>query len=263
MSIEKLKTQIEFLWDHNKYDAELINSVVQKLDNGELRVSEKIDNKWIVHEHIKLAILLFFKNTKSVVMDGDVCNFFDKIPLKTAMWSEVNFQQAGFRSVPGAIIRHGAYIAKSSVIMPSFTNIGAYIDESTMVDSHALIGSCAQIGKRCHISDGVTIGGVLEPLRSTPVIIEDDCFVGAKSVLTDGVIVEEGSIIGASTTLTASTKIINRETNEVLIGRIPAYSVVVPGSYKSGNVFLSCAIIIKTASESVRKKISINELLRD
>ena len=259
-----LKEKIENIWDKKSDDLSAVSEALKKMDSGELRVAEKINGTWKVNEYLKKAILLFFRNTDSEIMDGNVCNFFDKVPLKTKNWTKDDFLRHGFRSVPGSFVRYSAYIAKSVILMPSFVNVGAYVDENTMVDSNVLIGSCAQIGKNCHISDGVTIGGVLEPLQSNPVIVEDNCFIGVKSAVTEGVIIEEGAVLASGVTLSASTKIIDRETGEISYGKIPAYSVVVPGSYPSKNgVCLSCAVIVKKVTEKTRAKTSINELLRD
>lgn len=259
-----LKNEIEKIWNKESDNLDAIFKVLEKMDKGKLRVAEKIDGIWKVHEYLKKAILLFFKNSTSEIMNGNVCNFFDKVPLKTKNWTKDDFLNCGFRSVPGSLVRYSAYIAKSVVLMPSFVNVGAYVDENTMIDSNVLIGSCAQIGKNCHISDGVTIGGVLEPLQSTPVIVEDNCFIGVKSTITEGVLIEEGAVIAGGTMLSASTKIVDRETGEISYGKIPAYSVVVPGSYPSKNgVHLSCAVIVKRVTEETREKTSINELLRD
>ena len=263
----ELKKEIEYIWNSEKNltdsDCAKILSVIEFLNSGQLRVAYKKDNSWTVDEYIKKAILLCFKIYKLNVMPSECCNFHDKIPLKTLNWTKEDFGNAGFRAVPGAIVRYGAFVAKNVVLMPSFVNIGAFIDENSMIDSNALVGSCAQIGKRCHISDSVTIGGVLEPIQANPVIIEDDCFIGAKSVVTEGVIVEEGSVIGAGTVITASTKIISRDDNSVIYGRVPAHSVVVAGSYKcSETLNVNCAIIIKQTTPEIRKKTSINELLR-
>ena len=199
---------------------------------------------------------------------GDSISFYDKVSLKFANWNEDDFKKSGFRALPGCVVRRGSYIGKNVVLMPSFVNIGAYVDDSTMVDTWSTIGSCAQIGKNCHISGGVGIGGVLEPLQSNPVIIEDDCFIGARSEIAEGVIVEKGSVISMGVYIGASTKIIDRSTGEIIIGRVPAYSVVVSGSMisensKDKNLSLYCAVIVKKVDEKTRSKTSINELLRD
>ncbi|MDR1982810.1 MAG: 2,3,4,5-tetrahydropyridine-2,6-dicarboxylate N-succinyltransferase [Holosporaceae bacterium] len=263
--MKNLQEKIEHLWN-NSADAEnliYVHKVLEKLNRGELRVAEKINGSWITNEYLKKAILLYFKYTKSQLVARSDCNFFDKIPLKTQNWTMSDFIHAGFRAVPGSLVRYSAYIAQSVVLMPCFVNVGAFVDEGTMIDTNALVGSCAQIGKGCHISDGVTVGGVLEPLQATPVIIEDNCFLGAKSVVSEGVIVEEGSVLGAGTILSSSVKIVHRETGEISYGRIPSYSVVVPGAYPSGNVNLSCAVILKQVDKSTRQKTSINKLLRE
>jgi 2,3,4,5-tetrahydropyridine-2-carboxylate N-succinyltransferase len=266
--MDSLQEKIEQLWrassdDVRDEDIACLHEALKKLDTGELRIADKIDGLWVVNEYLKKAILLYFKYTKSQIMPGNGCVFFDKVPLKTQNWAESDFVRAGFRAVPGSLVRYSAFIAKSVILMPCFVNVGAFVDEGTMIDTNALVGSCAQIGKGCHISDGVTIGGVLEPLQSTPVIIENNCFIGARSVVSEGVIVEEGAVLGAGTILSASTKIIHRETGEVSHGRIPSYSVVVPGSYLSQNINLGCAVIIKQVDELTRKKTSVNELLRE
>lgn len=259
-----LKEEIEKIWNDPPERKDFIIDVMKKLDSGELRIAEKIDEKWIVHEYLKKAILLFFKLSKSELIPGSPCPFFDKIPLKTQNWSSADFENHGFRSVPGSLVRMPAYIAKSVVLMPCFINVGAYIDQDTMIDSNALVGSCAQIGTRCHISDGVTIGGVLEPLQATPVIIEDNCFIGVRSAVTEGVIIGEGSVLAAGTILTASTKIIDRADGSVSYGKVPPYSVVVPGSYTSANnINLNCAVIVKKVTQATRDKVAINDLLRD
>ncbi|MDR0631951.1 MAG: 2,3,4,5-tetrahydropyridine-2,6-dicarboxylate N-succinyltransferase [Holosporaceae bacterium] len=260
---EDLQIRIEKLWKGESQDTSCVQEAMEKLDNGELRVAEKENGEWLINEYLKKAILLYFRQTKSSVIGGETESFFDKIPMKTANWSEEDFVRAGFRMVPGSTIRYSAYIAKSVVVMPSFVNIGAFIDEETLIDSHVLVGSCAQIGKRCHLADGVTIGGVLEPVQASPVIIEDNCFIGAKSAILEGVIVEEGAVLAAGTTLTASTKIIRRDTGDVSYGRVPQYSVVVPGVYPSGGIHLCCAVIVKQVDEQTRRKTAINELLRE
>ena len=259
-----LKERIEEIWNGELSDLSAMYEILEKLNKGELRIAEKRSGVWKVNDYLKKAILLYFKNTDSKIIDGDLCPLFDKVPLKTKGWTAENFRHAGFRSVPGSLVRYTAYIAKSVVLMPSFVNFGAYVDEGTMIDSNVLVGSCAQIGKNCHISDGVTIGGVLEPLQANPVIIEDNCFIGVKSAVTEGVIVEEGAVLATGTMLSASTKIIDRETGQVSYGKIPAYAVVVPGTYPSKNgVHLACAVIVKRVTEQTRRKTSINELLRD
>lgn len=259
---DDLNKRIDELWiNPDKVDSELVEDVMRGIDTGVYRVAEKINGQWKTNESLKKAILLYFKYHKSQLMPP---HFFDKIPLKMDNWTESDFKKFEFRAVPGAIVRYSAYIAKSVVLMPCFVNVGAYIDENTMIDSNALVGSCAQIGKKCHISDGVTIGGVLEPPQANPVIIENDCFIGAKSVITEGVIIGEKSVIATGTILSASTKIIDRESGEISYGYVPPYSVVVPGAYQTkNNLCINCAIIVKKALQQIRDKVSINEILRE
>ncbi|MBJ65447.1 MAG: 2,3,4,5-tetrahydropyridine-2,6-dicarboxylate N-succinyltransferase [Rhodobiaceae bacterium] len=246
-----------------------INNIIENLDNGSLRIANSEKGNWAVNEFAKKAILLYFRINDMKLIDGGPNNskWWDKIDSKFSSWDEDNFKNAGFRAVPGSIVRYGSFVGKGCVLMPSFINIGAYVDQSTMVDTWATIGSCAQIGKNCHISGGAGIGGVLEPLQASPVIIEDNCFIGARSEVAEGVIVRQGSVISMGIFLTASTPIYNRETGKTLYGEVPEYSVVVPGSMPSKNVSsdanLSCAVIVKTVDEKTRSKTSINELLRD
>jgi 2,3,4,5-tetrahydropyridine-2-carboxylate N-succinyltransferase len=237
-----------------------------KLDKGEWRICEKLDGVWTTHQWLKKAVLLSFRLNPNVRMDSSPAGSFwwDKVPQKTSNWNDDDFTKAGFRSVPGSFIRKGAFIGANTVLMPSFVNIGAYIDSGTMVDTWATIGSCAQIGKNCHISGGVGIGGVLEPVQANPVIIEDNVFIGARSEVAEGVIVEEGSVLSMGVYLGQSTKIIDRETGEIFMGRVPAYSVVVAGSMprdKGPNLY--CAVIVKRVDAKTREKTGINELLRD
>ena len=246
-----------------------INNIIENLDNGSLRIANSEKGNWAVNEFAKKAILLYFRINDMKLIDGGPNNskWWDKIDSKFSSWGEDNFKNAGFRAVPGSIVRYGSFVGKGCVLMPSFINIGAYVDQSTMVDTWATIGSCSQIGKNCHISGGAGIGGVLEPLQANPVIIEDNCFIGARSEVAEGVIVRQGSVISMGVFLTASTPIYNRETGKTLYGEVPEYSVVVPGSMPSKNVSsdanLSCAVIVKTVDEKTRSKTSINELLRD
>ncbi|MBP7710104.1 MAG: 2,3,4,5-tetrahydropyridine-2,6-dicarboxylate N-succinyltransferase [Rickettsiales bacterium] len=249
-----------------------VNQTLAALDAGQIRICEKKDGVWQVNQWIKKAILLSFRLndnflSKSQNLSGDASTYFDKVPLKFAKWSEEDFRKAGFRAVPGAVVRYSSFIAKNVVLLPSFVNLGAYVDEGTMIDTWATVGSCAQIGKNCHISGGAGIGGVLEPLQANPVIIEDDCFIGARSEIAEGVIVEKGSVISMGVYIGASTKIIDRETGEIFYGRVPAYSVVVPGNIASTkgdkNVSLYAAVIVKKVDEKTRSKTSVNELLRD
>lgn len=241
-----------------------VNEVISCLDNGQFRVAEKIDGEWKVHQWIKKAVLLSFKLFPNQVIDGGFCQFYDKVPLKYNGYSNEQFQQTGVRVVPHAMVRRGAYIAKNTILMPSYVNVGAYIDEGVMVDTWATVGSCAQIGKNVHISGGAGIGGVLEPLQANPTIIEDNCFIGARSEVVEGVIVERDSVISMGVFLGQSTKIYNRLTGEVSYGRIPAGSVVVAGNLPSddGSHSLYCAVIVKQVDEKTRSKVSINELLR-
>ncbi|MGD9649501.1 MAG: 2,3,4,5-tetrahydropyridine-2,6-dicarboxylate N-succinyltransferase [Dongiaceae bacterium] len=237
-----------------------VDEILAGLDKGVLRVSEKIDGAWQTHAWIKKAVLLYFALNDSKVMDG----WFDKVPSKFKNWTEAEFRQAGFRAVPNCVARYGAFIGKSVVLMPSFVNIGAYVDAGTMVDSWATIGSCAQIGKNCHISGGVGIGGVLEPVQANPVIIEDNCFIGARSEVAEGVIVEEGAVLSMGVYLGASTKIVDRASGEITYGKVPSYSVVVPGSLPAmgGGPSLYCAVIVKRVDAQTRAKTAINDLLR-
>ncbi len=238
-----------------------VNDTMALLDAGKIRICENIGESWQVNQWMKKAILLSFRlNDNSLVGGG----YFDKVPLKFANWSEEDFRRAGFRALPGAVVRHSAFIEKNVVLMPSFVNLGAYVAEGTMVDTWATVGSCAQIGKNCHISGGAGIGGVLEPLQANPVIIEDNCFIGARSEIAEGVIVEKGAVISMGVYIGASTKIIDRESGEIFYGRVPAYSVVVPGNIQTkNNLSLYAAIIVKKVDEKTRSKTSINELLRD
>lgn len=233
------------------------------LDQGKLRVAEHHNNEWVVHQWLKKAILLSFKLYPAQVIDNELCPYYDKIALKYAQYTATEFGEQGTRVVPGAIVRHGAYIGKQAVLMPSFVNIGAYVDDGVMVDTWATVGSCAQIGKNVHLSGGVGIGGVLEPLQANPTIIEDNCFIGARSEVVEGVIVERNSVLAMGVFLSQSTKIYNRMTGEITYGRIPAGSVVVPGSLPSGPVQLACAVIVKQVDEKTRSKTTINDLLRD
>jgi 2,3,4,5-tetrahydropyridine-2-carboxylate N-succinyltransferase len=301
MKKEEIILKIDELFNHissqnftlKKEEKSFLEKVINKIDAGELRSAEKIDGKWIVNDFIKKAILLFIKTSKtsSISLDFDnylsdegtsiyysannistrVANlhnsygmkYYDKIPLKFAHFCEEDFKTAKFRVVPGCVVRIGAYIAKGVVLMPSFVNIGAYIGENTMIDTWSSVGSCAQIGKNCHISGGVGIGGVLEPASAMPVIIEDNVFIGARSEIAEGVIIEEGSVISMGVYIAASTKIVDRETGNVFYGRVPAGSVVVAGSMPSSNgTNLYAAIIVKKVDSKTRSKTSINELLR-
>jgi 2,3,4,5-tetrahydropyridine-2,6-dicarboxylate N-succinyltransferase len=242
-----------------------VNETIEHLDNGKLRVAEKKNGQWIVHDWIKKAILLSFRIEDSLVMDGAYTQYFDKIKAKFTDYGLENFRRTGARVVPPATVRKGAYIAENVILMPSFVNIGAYVDSGTMVDTWVTVGSCAQIGKNVHISGGVGIGGVLEPLQAKPTIIEDNCFIGARSEIAEGVIVEEGAVISMGVYLGQSTRIYNRETGEITYGCVPAGSVVVPGNLpaKDGSHSLYCAVIVKHVDEKTRSKVGINELLRE
>jgi 2,3,4,5-tetrahydropyridine-2-carboxylate N-succinyltransferase len=250
-----------------------VDHALDLLDKGEARVAARgADGQWTVHQWLKKAVLLSFRlNDMSPIAGGPGgASWWDKVPSKFDGWGENRFREAGFRAVPGAIVRRSAHIAKNVVLMPSFVNLGAYVDEATMIDTWSTVGSCAQIGKRVHISGGVGIGGVLEPLQAGPVIIEDDCFIGARSEVAEGVIVRKGAVLAMGVFLGASTKIVDRETGETFIGEVPEYSVLVPGNLpgrplKNGQPGPStaCAVIVKRVDERTRSKTSINELLRD
>jgi 2,3,4,5-tetrahydropyridine-2-carboxylate N-succinyltransferase len=244
-----------------------VDAAVAALDQGEKRIADKQGDRWTVHQWLKKAVLLSFRlNPMEAIAGGPGgAHWWDKVPSKFAGWGEKEFAEAAFRAVPGAIVRRGAFIAPGAVLMPSFVNIGAYVGENTMVDTWATVGSCAQIGRNVHISGGAGIGGVLEPLQAGPVIIEDDCFIGARSEVAEGVVVERGSVLSMGVFLGASTKIVDRSSGKVHYGRVPAYSVVVPGSLpgKDGGPSLACAVIVKRVDERTRSKTSINELLRD
>jgi 2,3,4,5-tetrahydropyridine-2-carboxylate N-succinyltransferase len=244
-----------------------VDAVLDALDSGRLRVAERLGGEWHVHQWLKKAVLLSFRLNPMHVIEGAPggARWWDKVESKFAGWDEARFRAAGFRAVPGAIVRRSAFIDKGVVLMPSFVNVGAYVGENTMVDTWATIGSCAQIGANCHISGGAGIGGVLEPLQTAPTIIEDNSFIGARSEVAEGVIVGEGSVLSMGVYLTASTKIVDRHTGEIFSGRVPPYSVVVSGNLPSGEgrPSLYCAVIIKRVDERTRAKTSINELLRD
>ncbi len=254
-----------------------VEAALEGMDSGALRVAEKDAGGWRVHQWLKKAVLLSFRLNDMVEIPGGpvdpdrgAAKWWDKVPSKFAGWSQNRFRDAGFRAVPGAIVRRSAYIAPNVVLMPSFVNVGAYVDSGTMVDTWATVGSCAQIGKNCHLSGGVGIGGVLEPLQAEPVIIEDDCFIGARSEVVEGVIVEQGAVLAMGTFISSTTKIVNRATGEIITGRVPAYSVVVPGALPgrplpdgSPGPSLYCVVIVKQVDAQTRAKTSINELLRE
>jgi 2,3,4,5-tetrahydropyridine-2-carboxylate N-succinyltransferase len=248
-----------------------VEAALSLLDNGEARVAEPKDGAWVVNDWLKKAVLLSFRLTDSAPMPGPGgAPVYDKVPMKFDGWGENRFKEAGFRAVPGAVVRRSAYVAPNAILMPSFVNVGAHVGRGTMVDTWATVGSCAQIGANVHLSGGVGIGGVLEPLQANPVIIEDDCFIGARSEVVEGVIVEQGSVLAMGVFLSATTKIVDRNTGEVFVGRVPAYSVVVPGALPgralpdgSMGPSLACAVIVKRVDAQTRSKTSINDLLRD
>jgi 2,3,4,5-tetrahydropyridine-2-carboxylate N-succinyltransferase len=242
-----------------------IEHALAGLDAGRLRVAEKASSGWVTHQWLKMAVLLSFRIEDNRVVEGAATRYYDKVPGKFDGWDAKAFAEAGFRVVPPAMVRRGAHIARNVVLMPSYTNIGAYVDEGTMVDTWATVGSCAQIGKNVHLSGGVGIGGVLEPLQANPVIIEDNCFIGARSEVVEGVIVEENSVLSMGVYIGQSTKIFDRESGEVLYGRVPSGSVVVPGTMPSGDrsCALYCAVIVKKVDARTRAKTSLNELLRE
>ena len=276
MSKANLEKIINIAWNDKENisshtDKEIKDAILQTLDllgNGTLRVAEPSENKsWIVNQWAKKAVLLSFRLKDMNLQSGGPQNssWWDKVDNKFLNWTKVEWEKAGFRAVPNCIVRKSAYIAPGVVLMPSFVNLGAYVDEGTMVDTWATVGSCAQIGKNVHLSGGVGIGGVLEPMQASPTIIEDDCFIGARSEVVEGCIVRKGAVIGMGVFIGKSTKIVVRETNEIIYGEIPPYSVVVPGSLpsKNGGPNLYCAVIVKQVDEKTRSKTSINDLLRD
>jgi len=275
MNTDSFEKIINEAWNYKNQvnsnsDKKLLNTIsetIELLDSGKIRVAEKKDSQWHVNQWIKKAILLSFRVNKMKASKGPYSTWYDKIDGKTQGWDEKKMIEAGFRYVPNGVIRKGAFVAKNVVLMPSFLNIGAYVDEGSMIDTWASVGSCAQVGKNCHISGGAGIGGVLEPMQANPTIIENNCFIGARSEIVEGVIVGEGSVLSMGVFIGASTKIINRKTGEVLHGKIPPYSVVVPGSTPSknspGGPSLYCVVIIKQVDEKTRSKTSINDLLRE
>ena len=249
-----------------------VQTALAGLDDGSFRVAEKLAGNWQVHQWLKKAVLLSFRLNDNILVDGGAAGApaYDKVPSKFSGWDANRFRDAGFRVVPGAVARHGSYVGKNVILMPSFVNIGARLDDGTMVDTWATVGSCAQIGKNVHLSGGVGIGGVLEPLQAGPVIIEDKCFIGARSEVVEGVIVEEGAVLSMGVFISSTSKIIDRTTGEIFVGRVPAYSVVVPGSIPgkalpdgSPGPNLSCAVIVKRVDAQTRAKTAINDLLRD
>jgi 2,3,4,5-tetrahydropyridine-2-carboxylate N-succinyltransferase len=280
MSRDQLAQTIDAAWEDRANVSggtqggvrEAVETALALLDSGQARVAEKIGGEWHVHQWLKKAVLLSFRLTDMQIIEGGPGGavWWDKVPSKFLGWGAGEFKQAGFRAVPGSVVRRGAYIAPNVVLMPSFVNLGAYVAESAMVDTWATVGSCAQIGKNVHLSGGVGIGGVLEPLQANPVVIEDDCFIGARSEVVEGVIVGQGAVLSMGVFLSSTTKIIDRETGEVFRGKVPPYSVVVPGAMPGKPLpdgtpgpSLSCAVIVKRVDAQTRAKTSINELLRD
>jgi len=275
MNTKSFENIINEAWNNkgqvnSKSSRKLLNAIsktIDLLDEGKIRVAEKKSNEWTVNQWIKKAILLSFRVNKMKISKGPYAAWYDKVEGKTHKWNEKRFIKEGFRYVPNGVVRKGAFIAKNVVLMPSFVNLGAYVGEGTMIDTWASVGSCAQVGKNCHISGGAGIGGVLEPLQAIPVIIEDNCFVGARAEIAEGVIVEKGSVLSMGVYIGASTKIVDRMTGEITYGKVPAYSVVVPGTLPSknnpGDPSLYCVVIVKKVDEKTRSKTSINDLLRD
>lgn len=274
-----LQQTIEALWERRDTLSattggearEAVQRALDLLDTGAARVAAPGPDGWVVHQWLKKAVLLSFRLQDSAPMPGPGgAPVFDKVPMKFAGWDASQFQSAGFRAVPGAVVRRSAYVAPGVVLMPCFVNVGAHVGRGSMIDTWATVGSCAQVGENCHISGGVGLGGVLEPLQANPVIIEDNCFIGARSEVVEGVIVERGSVLAMGVFLSATTKIIDRNTGEVFVGRVPAYSVVVPGTLPGKPLpdgapgpNLACAVIIKRVDERTRAKTSLNDLLRD
>ena len=278
ISVADLEAEIEAAWEARDTlnpqttgpKRTAVELVIEALDSGEARVAQKIDGEWVVNQWLKKAVLLSFRLNANQVMSsgmlgGGVGPWWDKVGNKFDGWDAGRFEAAGFRAVPGSVVRKGAFIGKNVVLMPSFVNIGGYVDEGSMVDGWATVGSCAQIGKHVHLSGGVGIGGVLEPLQANPTIIEDNCFIGARSEVVEGVIVGEGSVLSMGVFISASTKIVDRATGQIHRGKVPPYSVVVPGSLPdpNGGPSLSCAVIVKTVDAQTRSKTGVNELLRD
>ncbi len=280
MSNQELETTIERAWDgRDEISAattgdirDAVEGALNLLDSGKARVAEKQSGEWVVNQWLKKAVLLSFRLNNMEPIAGGPGNsaWWDKVPSKFDGWGASEFADAGFRAVPNCVVRRSAYIAPGVVLMPSFVNLGAYVDSGTMIDTWATVGSCAQIGKDCHISGGAGIGGVLEPLQANPVIIEDNCFIGARSEVAEGVIVGEGAVLSMGVFVGASTKVVDRQTGEIHVGKVPPFAVVVPGTMPSSNLpgenfgpSLYCAVIVKTVDAQTRSKTSINELLRD
>lgn len=278
MDLDQLRSAIDDAWDRREtLDASAsirseIEWTIRALDSGDLRVAEKQSGEWVVNQWVKKAVVLSFAINDMELVEGGPggATWWDKVPSKFTGWTDREFRSAGFRAVPGSIVRRGAFVGRGAVLMPSFVNIGAYVGAGTMVDTWASVGSCAQVGENCHLSGGVGLGGVLEPLQANPTIIEDNCFIGARSEVVEGVVIGKGSVLSMGVFITSSTKIVDRATGEVTRGRVPPYSVVVPGTLPGaplpdGSVgpSLSCAVIVKRVDEQTRSKTSINDLLRD
>lgn len=275
MNTDQLQSIIEAAWDDRAALSpdtqgerrEAVDAAIMGLDDGTFRVAEKVGRDWIVHQWLKKAVLLGFRLEANVIMPGGPASgaWFDKVPSKFSGWTETDFAKASIRAVPPCAVRRGAYIASGAVLMPSYVNLGARVGEDTMIDTWASVGSCAQVGQNCHISAGAGIGGVLEPLQANPTIIEDGCFIGARSEVVEGVIVREGAVLAMGVFISKSTKIYNRQTGEISFGEVPSYSVVVPGALpaKDGSHSLACAVIVKTVDARTREKTGVNELLRD
>ncbi|MGH6968180.1 MAG: 2,3,4,5-tetrahydropyridine-2,6-dicarboxylate N-succinyltransferase [Stellaceae bacterium] len=276
MDIARLQATIDAAWEaRDRLGAKTkaaarkaVAAALDALDSGALRVATKRDGGWQVEEWLKKAVLLSFRLTDMTPIAGGPggAKWWDKVPSKFTGWSAAKFKKAGFRAVPGAVVRHSAYIAPGAVLMPCFINVGAHVGEGTMIDTWSTVGSCAQIGRNCHISGGVGIGGVLEPVQAQPVIVEDNCFIGARSEVAEGVLVEEGAVLAMGCFIGASTKVVDRATGETFLGLVPAYSVVVPGSLPArtpGGPNLACCVIVKRVDARTRSRTSINELLRD
>ena len=275
MNLDKFETTINKAFEikekinanSDKSIIDTIKETIELTDQGKIRVAEKKSGAWVVNQWVKKAILLSFKINKMEILRGPYTSWYDKVPGKSVNWKEEDWKNAGYRHVPNGVVRKGSFIAKNAVLMPCFVNLGAYVDEGTMIDTWASVGSCAQVGKNCHVSGGAGIGGVLEPIQAGPVIIEDNCFIGARSEIAEGVLVEEGAVISMGVYIGASTKIVDRETGEISYGKVPAYSVVVPGTLPNkknpDGPSLYCAVIVKKVDSKTRSKTSINDLLRD
>ncbi len=273
MNVADMEARVDALWERRDglvatdEDTQFVTTVLEALDDGEVRVAQKIGAEWVTHQWLKKAVLLSFRLWPNMPMDGcgGVGPWWDKVPNKFDRWTKEDFQRGAFRAVPGAVVRRGSYVGPGAILMPSFVNIGAYVGDGSMVDTWATVGSCAQIGRNVHISGGAGIGGVLEPLQANPTIIEDNCFIGARAEVAEGVIVGEGAVLSMGVYLGQSTKIVDRATGEVHRGRVPPYAVVVPGALPdpNGGPSLYCAVIVKQVDAQTRSKTSVNDLLRD